>query len=511
MVIAVSESHLLDLASARLGGVTVAANDEFFAEKENLLKPEAAVFLPGRYTDRGKWMDGWETRRRRAPGHDWCIVRLGLPGVIHSITVDTAFFTGNYPSHCWIDACGLPEEADATADSVAWHPLLARHELAGNTANVFAIDRTVPRRFTHVRLNIFPDGGVARLRVFGEALPDWTRIFAAGGDIDLAAVVHGGYVVDTSDRFYGEPHNMLMPYVAANMGDGWETKRRRGPGHDWAVVRLGTRGTIRRIEIDTAHFKGNYPDAASVEAAVVPEDAHGVSADSATRGIADWKTVLPETKLQPDHRHVFEEAALQRHEATHVRLSIFPDGGVSRFRGFGTPSPSARGAAVVRLLNAMDVPELSAALGALCGAPAWIDRVAAARPYRSPTVLLRAAEAALDDVADADWREAFRHHPRLGEREAERPQTTASAASSAREQARVGVASPAEREALAAANREYEQKFGHVFLVSASGKDASEILQTLRARMANDPATELRAAVDEQKKITRARLERLLV
>ena len=510
MVIAVSESHLLDLASARLGGVAVAANDEFFAEKDNLLKPEPAVFVPGRYTDRGKWMDGWETRRRRTPGHDWCIVRLGLPGAIHSITVDTAFFTGNYPSHCWIEACGLPEAADATAASVAWHPLLARHELAGNTANLFAIDRTVLRRFTHVRLNIFPDGGVARLRVHGEALPDWTRILAADGDIDLASAVHGGYVVDTSDRFYGEPHNMLMPSVAANMGDGWETKRRRGPGHDWAVVRLGVRGTIRRVAIDTAHFKGNYPDSASVDAAVVPEDAHGVSADSATRGIADWKAVLAEAKLQPDRLHVFEEAALQRHEATHVRLNIFPDGGISRFRAFGTPSPHARGAAVVRLLNAMDVPELSAALGALCAAPVWIDRVAAARPYRSAKALLHAAEGAINEVDDAGWREAFRHHPRIGEQQAERAQTPASAASSAREQSGVGGASSEERAALAAANREYEQRFGHVFLVSAAGKSTAEILQALRARMANDPAAELRVAVEEQKKITRARLERLL-
>jgi allantoicase len=506
-----SESHLLDLASARLGGAAVEANDEFFAEKENLLKPEAAVFVAGRYTDRGKWMDGWETRRRRTPGHDWCIVRLGLPGVIHSITIDTAFFTGNYPSHCWVDACGLPAGADARAADVAWHPLLARHELAGNTANVFAIDHTVARRFTHVRLNIFPDGGVARLRVFGDALPDWTRILAADGDVDLAAVVHGGYVVDMSDRFYGEPHNMLMPHTAANMGDGWETKRRRGPGHDWAVVRLGMRGAIRRVEIDTAHFKGNYPGSASVEAAVVPEAAHGgVSADSATRGIADWKPVLPETPLQPDHLHAFDVDTLQQRDATHVRLNIFPDGGVSRFRVFGSPSPGARGAAVVRLLNAMDVPELSAALSGVCAAPAWIDRVAAARPYASANALRHTAEAALDGVDEAGWHEALRHHPRIGERQAERSQSPASAAASAREQAGVGGASTAEREALDAANREYEQKFGHVFLVSAAGKSAGDIVQSLRARMGNDPATELRVAAEEHKKITRARLERLL-
>src|SRR5678809_1306106 len=130
-------THLLDLASARLGGEVVAANDEFFAGKENLLTPGPAVFIPDKYTDRGKWMDGWESRRRRTPGHDWCIVKLGLPGIIHSFVVDTAFFKGNYPSHASIDGCGLPPGADPTRESVAWHPVLERSELAGDAKNTF--------------------------------------------------------------------------------------------------------------------------------------------------------------------------------------------------------------------------------------------------------------------------------------------------------------------------------------------------------------------------------------
>ena len=504
-----SELTLIDLASARLGGEVLAANDEFFAAKENLIKPEAAVFVADRYTDRGKWMDGWETRRRRTPGHDWCIVKLGLPGVIHSITVDTAFFTGNFPSHCSIEGCGLPAGADATAADVVWHPIVQRSELAGNTANVFALPGAhhSPRRFTHVRLNIYPDGGVARLRVFGEVLPDWTRVLAADSAIDLAAAVHGGYVIDTSDRFYGEPRNMLMPFAPANMADGWETKRRRGPGHDWAIVRLGIAGEIARVEIDTAHFKGNYPDSASVEGTVVPEDNHGVSADTATRGVADWKIVLPETKLQPDHLHAFD--ALSRQRASHVRLNIYPDGGVSRFRVFAVPLADARRAAVLRQLNAMDAPDLRRALADFCAAPAWIDRVAAARPFTAKT-LRQTADAAFDGVDSDGWREAFRHHPRIGERAAERAQSDASLAASGREQSGVAAATQADREALAAANRDYEAKFGHVCIVSAAGKSAPEILQALRARMANDPATELRVAADEQKTITRARLERLL-
>jgi allantoicase len=511
MVIAVSEfSHLIDLASARLGGAALAANDEFFAGKGNLLNPEPAVFIPGRYTDQGKWMDGWETRRRRTSGHDWCIVKLGLPGLVHSITVDTAFFTGNYPSHCSIDACGLPDGADATADSVAWHPLLARSELAGNAANVFAVGHATARRFTHVRLNIFPDGGVARLRVIGEAFPDWTQILAGGGEIDLAALVNGGYVVETSDRSYGEPQNMLRPDRGTHMGDAWETKRRRVPGHDWVVVRLGLRGTIGRVALDTAFFKGNYPDSASVDGAVVSEDLHGVSADSAARGVADWKVVLAQTKLQPDHRHEWAADAVRPLDATHVRLNIFPDGGVSRFRVFGQPAAAARQAAVVRLLNALDDPEARSTLAALCAAPAWVDRMAAARPFASAARIRQAGQVALDDLDEAGWRESIRHHPRIGEREAERAQSAAAAAASAREQSGIGGATAAEREALTAANRDYERKFGHVFLISAAGKGADAILQALRARLNNDPATELRVAIEEQKTITRQRLDRLL-
>jgi allantoicase len=505
-------THLIDLASARLGGVAVAANDDFFAEKENLVKAEAPVFVPGRYTDRGKWMDGWESRRRRTPGHDWCIVQLGLPGIIHAFVVDTAFFTGNYPSHCWIEGCGLPPGADPAAAGVAWQTVLPRSELTGDTRNTFQLPLAphAERRFTHVRLNIFPDGGVARLRVMGEVLPAWTRILSRDEDLDLAAAVNGGYVVDVSDRFYGDPRNMLMPYAAANMGDGWETKRRRGPGHDWSVVRLGLEAAVRRVEIDTAHFKGNYPDSASVESAVLRDEGGGVSADVASRSIGHWIAVLPQTKLRADALHVYQSELAPDVTGSHVRLNIFPDGGVSRFRVFGRPSPAARRTAVLRQLNATDGPELQALLADLCGAPEWIARVASARPYASADALLAAADAANAAVTRDGWREAFRHHPRIGERTAERAQSDAAGESSAREQANVQRADAADLAALAEGNRAYEDRFGHVFIVAASGRSAAEILENLRARLRNDAQTELAAAAAEQQKITRLRLERLL-
>jgi allantoicase len=315
---------LVDLAAARVGGVVLAANDEFFAPKENLLKLEPAVFLPHEYTDRGKWMDGWETRRKRGPGYDWCIVRLGLPGVIHGVDVDTAFFKGNYPDQCSIDAAagGAAGGADEAISDKAWVEILPRTPLLGDTRNLFAIhDR---QRWTHLRLNIYPDGGVARLRVHGEVQPDPSKL---AGELDLAAVENGGTVLVSSDMFFGSHRNLLMPGRAKNMSDGWETKRRRGPGHDWVIIKLGVRGAIQKIEVDTAHFKGNFPDRCALEAC----DAAGASIEDLTERVA-WSNVLPQTKLQADHRHHFDVAAPV---ATHVRFRIYPDGGVSRLRLIG--------------------------------------------------------------------------------------------------------------------------------------------------------------------------------
>jgi allantoicase len=246
---------LVDLASERLGGSVVAANDEFFAPKEGLINPAAPVWIEGKYTERGKWMDGWETRRRRDGGdHDWCIVRLGVPGVVRGVDVETTFFKGNFPESCAVDACDTnPLAAADELSRVSWREVVPRTTLAGDSHNPIAA--AVEARATHVRLRIFPDGGVARLRVHGDVTPDWDRL-RTRGDVDLAAVEHGGLVVACSDMFFGSRHNLIMPGDATHMGDGWETKRRRGPGHDWTIVRLGTAGAIRRVEVDTRHFKG---------------------------------------------------------------------------------------------------------------------------------------------------------------------------------------------------------------------------------------------------------------
>ena len=487
---------LVDLASERFGGRAVAANDDFFAPKENLVKRSAAIFIPDKYTDRGKWMDGWETRRRRTPGHDWCIVQLGLPGVLHSVVVDTAFFRGNFPSHCSLDACTAPANAsgdDLASQRTVWTTVLGRSELEGDTQNTFDVSSS--RRYTHVRLNIYPDGGVARLRVLGEVVPDWQTIFAKQEEIDVASIVHGGRVVDVSDRFFGEPHNMLMPDRAANMGDGWETRRRRGPGHDWAVVRLGVESTIRRVEVHTSHFKGNYPDSCSIDA----------SGDRAR-----WAVLLPQTNLKPDHVHVYESELQDVGPAADLRLNIYPDGGISRFRVFGAPTAAGRGRALLQQLNAMDDHQARAALRDCCGAPRWIERIIGARPFEEAEHLFAASEQAFRDLSREEWVEALRHHPRIGEKKADRPQSNRSMAWSATEQAGTANATSSDLAGLISLNQQYERRFGFVFLICASGRTLDEITRALRERLTHDRETELNVAAHEHRRITRIRLEKLL-
>ncbi len=326
-------TELVDLASETLGSTVLVANDEFFAPKENLLKASAPVFIEGKYTDLGKWMDGWETRRRRTPGYDWCIVRLGVPGIVRGVVVDTSFFRGNYPEHCSLDACaleGLPTAAELTSESVTWTQILPQRPLAGDTQNPFAVESE--QRFTHLRFKIYPDGGVARLRVYGKVVPDWDRLKRIGGDIDLAAVEKGGLVLSCSDMFFGHRHNLIMPGRAANMSDGWETKRRRGPGYDWVIIKLGAPGQIRRVEVDTAWFKGNFPESCSLEAT----NTVGLPEDDLTDLSVAWKSVLPRTRLQAHTRHFFENEILDAGNVSHLRFNIFPDGGVSRLRVYGT-------------------------------------------------------------------------------------------------------------------------------------------------------------------------------
>lgn len=324
-------TNLADLASARVGGRAIAANDDFFAAKSNLIKPEPPVFIPGKYTSKGKWMDGWESRRRRTPGNDWCIVQLGMRGVVRGVNIDTSHFTGNYPSHASIEAVDLPRGLKAASygvDGPPWITVLEKTALQGNSDNIFPV--TDRRPWTHLRLSIYPDGGVARLRVYGEVDVDWSRVAPGKRVVDLALITNGGLFVAASDLHYGTRGALIMPGRATYMGDGWETRRRRGPGHDWAIVRLGHPGMLSKIEIDTNHFKGNYPDRASLDGCFAPN----VAAENLP-GV-QWDTIIPEAKMSPHKRHFFTERQMEhKGPFTHVRLNMFPDGGISRLRVYG--------------------------------------------------------------------------------------------------------------------------------------------------------------------------------
>ncbi|WP_026379752.1 allantoicase [Afifella pfennigii] len=318
----------IDLAHPRLGSKVTQVSDEFFAPRERLIDPKPPVFLPDVYDENGKWMDGWETRRRRAPGHDFAVLRLGTRGRIRALDIDTSFFTGNFPPEATIEAATVEEEP-GEAD---WQALVPPMRLAGDSHHIVAVDD--PRAFRWLRLCISPDGGIARLRVFGEVAMDWAAV-SPDEEIDLAALVHGGRALCWSDAHYGHPSNMLAPGRGANMGDGWETARRRGPGNDFAVIALGAPGSVARVEIDTAHFKGNYPDRAALRAALLTEapDPELLAAQSAR-----WPVLMAEEKLGPDAVHRLERLA-ELGPVSHVRFDIFPDGGVSRLRLIGRKAP----------------------------------------------------------------------------------------------------------------------------------------------------------------------------
>jgi allantoicase len=497
-----SFTGLIDLAAKRLGGMVLHADDEFFAAKENLLEPSDPRFDPDHYGDRGKEMDGWETRRRRdLPGADRCVVRLGVAGVVEAVVVDTAHFRGNYPDRFELEGC-VSEGAPPTDDTV-WFPLRGPTELRGDALQRFDVE--VPRRATHVRFSIIPDGGVARLRVLGRGVPDLHRAADDAGRLDLAAAINGGRAVACSDAFFSSPHNLVMVGDARSMADGWETKRRRGPGEDWAVVVLAAAGTVERLEVDTTHFKGNYPDRVVIEAAHAPAAAHGEDVP-----VDGWVTLLPPTPLQPHLRHVFDAA--ERVEATHLRLRVQPDGGVARLRAFGVVSEAGWRRHGLAVLDGATDAAAAAALLTCCGSTRWAGEVAAARPFGEVERLFDEADAIFGSLSDDDLREAFAAHPRIGERAAASAAAEAAGHTrwSAGEQAGAASADDRVRARLAAGNHVYEERFGHVFLIRAAGRSAEEMLAALEERLGNDPDTEVRVAAEQQRQITRLRLDKLL-
>ncbi len=311
-----------NLADHRLGARTAAASDEFFAPAARIIRPEPPVFVPGKYDENGKWMDGWETRRRRGEGHDWLVLKLGGPALIAGFDIDTTHFSGNQPSSASIEA------AAGDREPLVWHELVGATELKPDSHHWLKAD--AGQLWTTLRLNIFPDGGIARLRVHGRLAP----VAGEGELADLAAIGQGGRIIEYSDAHFGAPENLLMPGRGRDMGDGWETRRRRGPGYDWVVVALGCPGILRRAEVDTAHFKGNCPAACSLQA----DEATGSSEGQLGERSAGWPVALEQSALEADSLHAFELDGGPE-PVTHVRFCIHPDGGVSRLRIFAEARP----------------------------------------------------------------------------------------------------------------------------------------------------------------------------
>ena len=324
------KTYFVDLASERVGGETLSCSDDFFAGMENLLKSGRGIFIDDKYTQRGKWMDGWESRRSfgRDNGRefDWCIIRLGISGVIRGFDIDTNYFRGNAPQTVSVEACvseGQPDE------SSVWHTILDKSEVAAHSQNIFEI--TNSQSWTHVRLNMFPDGGIARLRVYGDADVNWNG-FVEGELIDLASIKNGAKALLVSDMFFSDKNNLIMPGRGKDMGDGWETKRRRDPGPDWSIVKLAAQGNVEKVIVDTCHFKGNFPDTFMLEGInTSSDDFNDANAE------LDWQPIILQTTLYAHREHLFinEIVADNLQPFTHVKLSIYPDGGISRMRILG--------------------------------------------------------------------------------------------------------------------------------------------------------------------------------
>ncbi|MEK7433887.1 MAG: allantoicase [Cyanobacteriota bacterium] len=325
-----SFAGLIDLAAEKVGGKALLASDEFFAEKENLLKSGRGIFIPDKYTENGKWMDGWESRRKRVAGYDWCVIKLGIPGFIKGVDIDTNYFLGNHPPYASLEACYSETDIDLdNLDKLNWVEILSKSPLNPGSQNLFTVNEN-NKPWTHLRLNIFPDGGVARLKVYGNVFKNWTE--NSKEIIDLAALTNGARVILANDMFFGSKDNLIGPGRSSNMGDGWETKRKRiMNAPDWAIVKLAKAGEIKKILVDTNHFKGNYPDVCWLEGCYQPDldDNEFLTAN------IEWTEILPKTKLEAHKEHFYESEIKTDKTFTHVRLNIFPDGGISRLRLFG--------------------------------------------------------------------------------------------------------------------------------------------------------------------------------
>ncbi len=514
-------ADLVNLADDLTGTFVLYATDDYFAEKENLLKPHAAEWRAEAYTDKGKWMDGWESMRKREPGHDFCIIRLGTPGSIHGVLCDTTHFKGNAPQEISLEICDVahtltPAELLAlpVVDSLqkqhalrgrAWLEVLPQTAVLPDFGNVLPLLQASSRA-SHVRMHIYPDGGVARLRVYGQVLPE-PRLFWRPGSLDLAAIEHGGTIAAVSDQFFGPPSNLLLPGRGVNMGDGWETKRRRTPGSDWCAIKLARRGIVERIELDTHFFKGNAPQAARVEWL----DATGLSEHELQArlvAVDGWQTLVEKTPLVQHRKHTLEPARPQ--PLTHIRVHMFPHGGINRLRVFGHALDTHAEKHALHVLNFMPDTEFHQWMMSFCGSSAFAEAMASQRTFADVRGIFAAAENTFWALRTDDFLQAFSAHPRIGATSAAQGQTAQSVTWSKNEQAQMADAAVDVTAELGKLNDEYFEKFGFIFICFASGRTPQQMLDLLQARIHNSRALEIDNAAQEQARILRLRLENWL-
>ena len=316
---------MINLADPRLGSKVIFKTDDFFASASRIINPNPPIFKDGLFDKHGKWMDGWETRRRRGKGFDYLIIKLGKPGRIFNVDIDTTHFSGNQPMYASLEACQNNKKLNS---NLKWSKILNYKKLGPNKNHKFNIkNKSI---FTHVKLNIYPDGGVARLRLYGEI--ETRNINFGNKTINLTSILNGASIVGCNNEHFGKAENILAPGKGKNMGDGWETRRSRGKNFDWLIIKMGRAGKINKIEIDTHHFKGNYPDSCSVQGTYISKK---LSNNSIVKKSNKWKTLVNKAKLHPHKKHNFKNKTIKINKVNYLRINIYPDGGISRIRAFG--------------------------------------------------------------------------------------------------------------------------------------------------------------------------------
>ena len=315
---------LIDLAQPRLGTKVIYKTDDFFASANRIISPTEPVFKVGVFDKHGKWMDGWESRRKRNEGHDFIIIKLGKPGTIKKVDVDTSHFNGNQPAMISIEGANSNSNK---INQLNWQPLLSKKKTKANSHHYFTVNSN--KVFTHIKFNIFPDGGVARLRLYG-SIAKSSKL--KNKKINLASLLDGSSVIACNNEHFGKAENILAPGKAKNMGDGWETRRRRGKGFDWLILNSLDGKEIDKIEISTHHFKGNFPSHCSLQAAYLP---NSKNSKQIVKSSTKWKYLLKDAKLSANKVHVFKNNLMKKDKINFIKINIFPDGGISRFRIYG--------------------------------------------------------------------------------------------------------------------------------------------------------------------------------